>query len=95
MDLYSIYGILDGNIYRVDNYNSAVGTKNLKFDEMFNSMIDDDLENIFQDVSSEYGVDVNLLKAVAQSLGWTQMRHHGAARWELCSLCLQRHKVMG
>ena len=67
MDLYSIYGILDGNIYRVDNYNSAVGTKNLKFDEMFNSMIDDDLENIFQDVSSEYGVDVNLLKAVAQA----------------------------
>lgn len=67
MDLYSIYGILDGNIYRVDNYNSAVGTKNLKFDEMFNSMIDDDLESIFQDVSSEYGVDVNLLKAVAQA----------------------------
>ncbi len=67
MDLYSIYGILDGNIYRVDNYNSAVGTKNLKFDEMFNSMIDDDLENIFQDVSNEYGVDVNLLKAVAQA----------------------------
>ena len=67
MDLYSIYGILDGNIYRVDNYNSAVGTKNLKFDEMFNSMIDDDLESIFQDVSNEYGVDVNLLKAVAQA----------------------------
>lgn len=67
MDLYSIYGILDGNIYRVDNYNGAVGTKNLKFDEMFNSMIDDDLESIFQDVSKEYGVDVNLLKAVAQA----------------------------
>ncbi len=67
MDLYSIYGILDGNIYRVDNYNSGASTKNLKFDEMFNSMIDDDLENIFQDVSKEYGVDVNLLKAVAQA----------------------------
>lgn len=67
MDLYSIYGILDGNIYRVDNYNGAVGTKNLKFDEMFNSMIDEDLESIFQDVSKEYGVDVNLLKAVAQA----------------------------
>ncbi len=67
MDLYSIYGILDGNVYRVDNYNGAVGTKNLKFDEMFNSMIDDDLENIFQEVSEEYGVDVNLLKAVAQA----------------------------
>ncbi len=67
MDLYSIYGILDGNIYRVDNYNNAVGTKNLKFDEMFNRMIDDDLESIFQDVSNEYGVDVNLLKAVAQA----------------------------
>lgn len=67
MDLYSIYGILDGNIYRVDNYNGTVGTKNLKFDEMFNSMIDDDLESIFQEVSKEYGVDVNLLKAVAQA----------------------------
>lgn len=67
MDLYSIYGILDGNIYRVDNYNNAVSTKNLKFDEMFNRMIDDDLESIFQDVSNEYGVDVNLLKAVAQA----------------------------
>lgn len=67
MDLYSVYGILDGNIYRIDNYNSTVGTRNLQFDEMFNSMIDEDLESIFQDVSQEYGVDVNLLKAVAQA----------------------------
>lgn len=67
MDLYSVYGILDGNIYRVDNYNGTAGTKNLKFDEVLNSMIDEDLESIFQDVSKEYGVDVNLLKAVAQA----------------------------
>ena len=30
MDLYSIYGILDGNIYRVDNYNSGASTKEFK-----------------------------------------------------------------
>ena len=50
----------------------------------------------FKDVSKEYGVDVNLLKAVAQAeSGMDLTRHHGVVQWELCSLCLQRHKSYG
>jgi len=67
MDLSSVYGVLDGSQYKVDNVSSVSGTQNLMFDEVFNSTIEENLENIFQEVSAEYGVNVNLLKAVAQA----------------------------
>lgn len=59
--------ILDGNQYRIDNpVNTA--SQATSFDDVYNrSCGDATLDEIFESVADEYGVNVNLLKAVAQA----------------------------
>jgi len=61
--------LIDGNQYLVSSTNNTSGTnssQDVSFDNVYNSQTKS-LEDIFQSVSSEYGVPVKLLKAVAQA----------------------------
>lgn len=59
--------ILDGNQYRIDNQTNTAGQAT-SFDDVYNiSCGDETLDEIFESVANEYGVNVNLLKAVAQA----------------------------
>ena len=59
--------ILDGNQYLVQGPADKTGQAT-SFDNVYNrSCGDETLDEIFEDVSQEYGVNVNLLKAVAQA----------------------------
>lgn len=64
MNIVEAVNILDGNAYIVK---SAFGGKvsSLKFDNVYNeTCIRNNLSEIFEEAAQEYGVDVNLLKAV-------------------------------
>lgn len=66
----AITAILDGNIYRVEENSSSQMTidSDGAFDEVYNTISDEsDLDAIFNWASEQTGVDVNLLKAVAQA----------------------------
>ena len=66
----SITAILDGNIYRVEENFSSQTTvdSDSEFDSIYNTLSDDsDLDAIFEWASEQTGVDVNLIKAVAQA----------------------------
>ena len=61
--------MLDGNVYLVsqgDNIKPAGATD---FDNVINNISSgsESLDDIFNEVSNEYGVNVNLLKAVAKA----------------------------
>lgn len=61
--------LIDGNQYLVSTTSNASGSSSsqgVSFDEVYNNQAKS-LEDIFQDVSEEYGVPVRLLKAVAQA----------------------------
>lgn len=59
--------IIDGNRYAVQN-TQAAQTQSVGFDEIYNSQTEDNsLDSIFDKVAEETGVDVRLLKAVAQA----------------------------
>ena len=61
--------LIDGNQYLVSSSSNTSGTsssQDVSFDNVYNSQTKS-LEDIFQDVSAEYGVPVKLLKAVAQA----------------------------
>lgn len=59
--------IIDGNRYAVQN-TQAAQTQSVGFDEIYNSQTEDNsLDSIFNKVAEETGVDVRLLKAVAQA----------------------------
>lgn len=68
MSLINPVNVQDGNIYLV-NSNEVSKASDASFDYVFNeiSSDDDNLETIFKEVAEETGVDVNLLKAVAQA----------------------------
>ena len=62
--------MLDGNVYLVsqgDNIKPAGATEG--FDNVINNISSgsESLDDIFNEVSNEYGVNVNLLKAVAKA----------------------------
>ncbi|MGN0329533.1 MAG: lytic transglycosylase domain-containing protein [Lachnospira sp.] len=62
--------ILDGNVYLTENASNVESTQQysqLSFEDVLNSQKTESLDDIFQDVSKEYGVDINLLRAVAQA----------------------------
>ena len=85
--------ILDGNQYLVQGPADKTGQAT-SFDNVYNrSCGDETLDEIFEDVSQEYGVNVNLLKAVAQAESgfdalfplhrmMMSMPHHHAVQWE-------------
>jgi len=61
--------LIDGNQYLVNSASNTSETKSsqdVSFDNVYNSQTKS-LEDIFQNVSAEYGVPVKLLKAVAQA----------------------------
>jgi len=61
--------LIDGNQYLVNSASNTSETKSsqdVSFDKVYNSQTKS-LEDIFQNVSAEYGVSVKLLKAVAQA----------------------------
>ena len=61
--------LIDGNQYLVNSASNTSETKSsqdVSFDKVYNSQTKS-LEDIFQNVSAEYGVPVKLLKAVAQA----------------------------
>lgn len=61
--------LIDGNQYLVNSTNNASGSSNsqgVSFDDVYNNQTKS-LEDIFQNVSQEYGVPIRLLKAVAQA----------------------------
>lgn len=63
-----IYGVeaLDGNIYQVKYSNDSNSVTGDSFDTVFNEInAPVDLESIFSEAASKYGVNENLLKAVA------------------------------
>ena len=68
MDIVSAVSFVDGNQYQVQN-DSTDSESTGEFDSVYNAIETNDLtlDEIFQKVSDEYGVDVNLLKAVAQA----------------------------
>ena len=75
--------MLDGNVYLVsqgDNIKPAGATD---FDNVINNISSgsESLDDIFNEVSNEYGVNVNLLKA---------KQYHIVGHRGLCSLCRQR-----
>ena len=65
----SIGNILDGNIYLVSQGENIRQTQQTDFDGMINQISSgsESLDDIFKEVSDEYGVDLNLLKAVAKA----------------------------
>ena len=65
----SIGNILDGNIYLVSQGENIRQTQQTDFDGMINQISSgsESLADIFKEVSDEYGVDLNLLKAVAKA----------------------------
>jgi len=61
--------LIDGNQYLVSSASNTAGTSSsqeVSFDDVYNGKTKS-LEDIFQNVSAEYGVPVKLLKAVAQA----------------------------
>ena len=61
--------LIDGNQYLVNSASNTSETKSsqdVSFDKVYNNQTKS-LEDIFQNVSAEYGVPVKLLKAVAQA----------------------------
>jgi len=61
--------LIDGNQYLVSSASNTAGTSSsqeVSFDDVYNGQTKS-LEDIFQNVSAEYGVPVKLLKAVAQA----------------------------
>lgn len=85
--------MLDGNVYLVsqgDNIKPAGATD---FDNVINNISSgsESLDDIFNEVSNEYGVNVNLLKAVAKAESdLIQKQYHIVGHRGLCSLCRQR-----
>lgn len=69
MIVNSIGNILDGNIYLVSQGENIRQTQQADFDGMINQISSgsESLDDIFKEVSDEYGVDLNLLKAVAKA----------------------------
>ena len=68
MNIISAVNVIDGNQYLVNNdSNSSSGGTD--FGKVYNNIDtgDQTLDKIFEKVSEEYGVNVNLLKAVAQA----------------------------
>lgn len=65
----SIGNILDGNIYLVSQGENIRQTQQTDFDGVINQISSgsESLDDIFKEVSDEYGVDLNLLKAVAKA----------------------------
>lgn len=59
----------DGAKYLVDIPTSVMQPERIDFDEVYSEISsgDEDLDTIFEEVAEEYGVNVNLLKAVAQA----------------------------
>lgn len=59
----------DGAKYLVDIPTSVMQPESIDFDEVYSEISsgDEDLDTIFEEVAEEYGVNVNLLKAVAQA----------------------------
>lgn len=67
MSIINPVNVLDGNPYLVAGNNDA-GTVSSDFDNIYNQQSEDmTLDEIFSRVAEEYGVDVSLLKAVAQA----------------------------
>lgn len=65
MDSISAIDLIDGNQYEV---NTASSTQSSDFDAVYEEQTRElTLDEIFNKVSEEYGVDVNLLRAVAQA----------------------------
>lgn len=65
-----ITAILDGNIYRVEEYFSSQTTvdSDSSFDSVYNTLPDNqDLDAVFEWASEQTGVDAKLIKAVAQA----------------------------
>ena len=75
--------ILDGNQYLVQGPADKTGQAT-SFDNVYNrSCGDETLDEIFEDVSQEYGVNVNLLKAVAQAeSGFDVNATSSCVQWE-------------
>ena len=95
----SIGNILDGNIYLVSQGENIRQTQQTDFDGMINQISSgsESLDDIFKEVSDEYGVDLNLLKAVAKAECQIliQRRFQAVAHRELCSLCQQQPSHLG
>ncbi len=73
---------VDGNQYLVNGTNTVEQSSGTEFDQIFNSNTSNNLEDIFNKVSAEYDVPVNLLKAVAQAesaFDTNAVSHCGAA----------------
>ena len=67
MDNISTVGIIDSNQYMVENTQKSE-MSSVAFDDVYNEQTQENsLEAIFNRVSAQTGVDVNLLKAVAQA----------------------------
>lgn len=60
---------VNGDKFLVDIPTSVMQPESIDFDKVYSEVSsgDEDLDAIFEEVSLEYGVDVNLLKAVAQA----------------------------
>lgn len=69
MNTVSGVNITDGEKFLVDIPTSVMQPESIDFDKVYSDVSsgDEDLDTIFAEVAEEYGVDVNLLKAVAQA----------------------------
>lgn len=69
MNTVSGVNIIDGEKFLVDIPTSVMQPESIDFDKVYSDVSsgDEDLDTIFAEVAEEYGVDVNLLKAVAQA----------------------------
>lgn len=70
MSQFSTINAIDGNQYLVNSAGnvSTASSAGTSFDEVYNTQTQTkSLEDIFQSVSTEYGVPIKLLKAVAQA----------------------------
>lgn len=64
MNLVEAVNILDGNAYIVKQTETEY-TSSLEFDSIYNKKcVENNLDELFENASEKYGVDVNLLKAV-------------------------------
>ncbi len=69
MIINSVNNILDGNIYLVSQGENIRTESSTDFDGMINQISSgsESLDDIFEEVADEYGVNLNLLKAVAKA----------------------------
>lgn len=69
MIINSVNNILDGNIYLVSQGENIRTESSTDFDGMINQISSgsESLDDIFKEVADEYGVNLNLLKAVAKA----------------------------